>query len=38
VLKRGYAMELRIHSERTTKDIDLTLYDGTGLSKDQKER
>jgi Nucleotidyl transferase AbiEii toxin, Type IV TA system len=38
VLKGGYAMELRIHSARTTKDIDLTLYDGTRLSKDPKER
>jgi len=33
VLKGGYAMELRIHSARTTKDIDLTLHDGTRLSK-----
>lgn len=38
VLKGGYAMELRIRSARTTKDIDLTLYDGTRLSKNQKER
>jgi predicted nucleotidyltransferase component of viral defense system len=38
VLKGGYAMELRIHSARTTKDIDLTLHDGTRLSKDPKER
>jgi predicted nucleotidyltransferase component of viral defense system len=38
VLKGGYAMELRIHSARTTKDIDLTLRDGTRLSKDPKER
>jgi predicted nucleotidyltransferase component of viral defense system len=38
VLKGGYAMELRMHSARTTKDIDLTLHDGTGLSKDPKER
>lgn len=38
VLKGGYAMELRIHSARTTKDIDLTLYDGTRLSKNPRER
>src|SRR2546425_2132056 len=38
VLKGGYAMELRIHSARTTKDIDLTLHDGTRLSKDPMER
>jgi predicted nucleotidyltransferase component of viral defense system len=38
VLKGGYAMELRIHSARTTKDIDLTLHDGTRLSKDPAER
>lgn len=31
-------MELRIRSARTTKDIDLTLYDGTRLSKNPKER
>jgi hypothetical protein len=38
VLKGGYAMELRVHSARTTKDLDLTLNDGTHLSKDPKER
>jgi predicted nucleotidyltransferase component of viral defense system len=38
VLKGGYAMELRIHSARTTKDIDLTLHDGTRLSKDPAQR
>ena len=38
VLKGGYAMELRIRSARTTKDIDLTLHDGTRLSKDAEER
>jgi hypothetical protein len=38
VLKGGYAMELRMHSARTTKDIDLTPHDGTRLSKDPKER
>jgi hypothetical protein len=38
VLKGGYAMELRIRSARTTKDIDLTLYDGTLSSKNPKER
>jgi predicted nucleotidyltransferase component of viral defense system len=38
ILKGGYAMELRTHSARTTKDIDLTLHDGTRLSKDPKER
>ena len=38
LLKGGYAMELRMHSARTTKDIDLTLHDGTRLSKDVRER
>jgi hypothetical protein len=38
VLKGGYAMELRTHSARTTKDIDLTLHDGTRLSKEPGER
>jgi hypothetical protein len=38
VLKGGYAMELRIHSARTTKDIDLTPHDGTRLLKDPKEQ
>jgi predicted nucleotidyltransferase component of viral defense system len=38
MLKGGYAMELRTHSPRTTKDIDLTLHDGPRLSKDRKER
>jgi predicted nucleotidyltransferase component of viral defense system len=38
VLKGGYAMELRTHTARTTKDIDLTLHDGTKLSKDKDER
>jgi len=38
VLKGGYAMELRIRSARTTKAIDLTLHDGTRLSKNPKER
>jgi predicted nucleotidyltransferase component of viral defense system len=38
VLKGGYAMELRTHAARTTKDIDLTLHDGTRLSKDPKDR
>ncbi len=38
VLKGGYAMELRTHSARTTKDIDLTLHDGTHLSKEPRER
>jgi hypothetical protein len=38
VLKGGYAMELRTHSARTTKDIDLTLHDGTRLSKEPTER
>jgi hypothetical protein len=38
VLKGGYAMELRIQSARTTKDIDLTLHDGTQLSKNPQER
>jgi predicted nucleotidyltransferase component of viral defense system len=38
VLKGGYAMELRMHSARTTKDIDFTLHDGTPLSNNPKER
>jgi hypothetical protein len=38
VLKGGYAMELRMHSARTTKDIDLTLHDGTHLSKEPAQR
>ena len=37
-LKGGYAMELRMHAARTTKDIDLTLHDGTRLSKDPGKR
>ncbi len=38
VLKGGYAMELRIHTARTTKDLDLTLHDDTHLPKDPKKR
>jgi hypothetical protein len=38
LLKGGYAMELRMHGARTTKDIDLTLHDGTHLSKDPAKR
>lgn len=38
ILKGGYAMELRIHTARTTKDIDLTLRDGRRLAKDAGER
>ncbi|MGC1907800.1 MAG: nucleotidyl transferase AbiEii/AbiGii toxin family protein [Candidatus Acidiferrum sp.] len=38
VLKGGYAMKLRIRFARTTKDIHLTLYDGTRLSKKAEER
>jgi Nucleotidyl transferase AbiEii toxin, Type IV TA system len=38
VLKGGYAMELRTHSARATKDIDLTLQDGIHLSRDLEER
>ena len=38
VLKGGYAMELRIRSARTTKDIDLTVHDGTRLPKNPKDR
>jgi hypothetical protein len=38
MLKGGYVMELRIRTARTTKDIDLTLYDGTRLAKDPRER
>jgi hypothetical protein len=37
-LKGSYTMELRIHSARTTKDIDLTLHEGARLSRDPKER
>jgi hypothetical protein len=38
LLKGGYAMELRMQAARTTKDIDLTLHDGTRLSKDPPKR
>jgi predicted nucleotidyltransferase component of viral defense system len=38
VLKGGYAMELRIHAARTTKDIDFTFHDGTKLPKDPDAR
>jgi Nucleotidyl transferase AbiEii toxin, Type IV TA system len=38
LLKGGYAMELRIQFARATKDLDLTLHECTGLSKDLKER
>jgi hypothetical protein len=39
VLKGGYATELRTHTARTTKDIDMTLLlDGTQPVKDPKER
>jgi len=38
VLKGGYAMELRTRSARTTKDIDLTMPEGTRLARDAKER
>src|ERR1700732_685158 len=38
LLKGGYAMELPMHAARTTKDIDLTLHDGTRLSKDPKKQ
>jgi hypothetical protein len=38
ILKGGYAMELRVRSARTTKDIDLTLLDGARLAKDPGER
>ena len=31
VLKGSYAIELRTHAARTTKDIDLTLHDRTKL-------
>ena len=37
ILKGGYAMELRIRSARTTRDIDLTLHGGTRLAKDREE-
>jgi hypothetical protein len=38
LLKGGYATELRMDVARTTKDIDLTLHDGTRLSKDPAKR
>jgi hypothetical protein len=39
VLKGGYAMELRTHAARTTKDIDLTVFeDVTRLASDPEER
>jgi hypothetical protein len=38
LLKGGYAMELRMHAARTTKDIDLTLHESTRLSKDPEKR
>jgi hypothetical protein len=38
LLKGGYAMELRLRTARTTKDIDLALHDGTRLSKDPAKR
>ncbi len=38
VLKGGYAMELRTRFARTTTDIDLTLHDGTPLSREPRER
>jgi Nucleotidyl transferase AbiEii toxin, Type IV TA system len=39
ILKGGYAMELRTHTARTTKDIDLTLLsNGTPLASDPNER
>jgi len=39
ILKGGYAMELRTHTARTTKDIDLTLLSkGTPLARNLKER
>jgi hypothetical protein len=37
LLKGGYAMELRMQYARATKDLDLTLHDGAGLSKDPKK-
>jgi hypothetical protein len=36
LLKGGYAMELRMHAARTTKDIDSTLHDGTRLRRIRK--
>ena len=39
VLKGGYAMELRLHAARTTRDVDLTLRDHPALaSRNSKER
>jgi predicted nucleotidyltransferase component of viral defense system len=38
VLKGGYAMELRTHSARTTKDIDLSLHDSTPVSREPAKR
>jgi hypothetical protein len=36
LFRSGYAMELRIQFARATKDLDLTLHDGTRLSNDQR--
>jgi hypothetical protein len=38
LLKGGYAMELRVQFARATKDLDLTLHECAGLSKDPKKR
>ena len=36
VLKGGYAMELRAHNARVTKDIDLTIPEGSGFPTDYR--
>jgi predicted nucleotidyltransferase component of viral defense system len=37
VLKGGYALELRLHKSRTTKDIDICVNDPKGLKTDNKD-
>jgi len=37
VLKGGYALELRLHKSRTTKDIDICINDSKGLKADDKD-
>jgi predicted nucleotidyltransferase component of viral defense system len=37
VLKGGYALELRLHKSRTTKDIDICINDRKGIKADDKD-
>jgi predicted nucleotidyltransferase component of viral defense system len=37
VLKGGYALELRLHKARTTKDIDICINDRKGIKADDKD-